>query len=264
LPKIVITNDDGIYSPGILALKKVLEKLGETLVIAPKKETSGIGKAISSRLIKIENVTLADGSKAYAIEGTPADAFLLAIYKFLKQKPDLLVTGINIGPNLGIDDFFTSGTLGAAIEAAIHGTPAIAVSYCLEKFFEGQNKASLVDMKKLESTAEIAGKISKYILENGMPSDVDIISVNVPEKPKEWTVEVTRLSNKGYKDLYSKREDGYIINSWVLDDYPDDVLGTDLYAVKVLKRISITPIKLNFKFNVDELRELLEILNAKS
>jgi len=162
MPKILLINDDGINSPGILMLKKELEWLGELFIVAPENERSGIGKAVSSSLVRVRRITLADGSEVYAISGTPADAFMLAKYKILGENPDLLVAGINLGPNLGIDDFFTSGTLGAAIEAAIHGVPAVAVSYCIEKFVEGQNKASLVNMEVLELTAKIAAKTAEY------------------------------------------------------------------------------------------------------
>jgi len=260
MPKILVINDDGIKSPGILILKKELEHLGEVDVVAPENERSGIGKAVSSSLVKVKKVTLADGSEAYAITGTPADAYMLAVHKILRKPPDLLVAGINLGPNLGIDDFFTSGTLGAAIEAAIHGVPAIAVSYCVEKFIEGQDKASLVNMEILGLTAKIAAKTAEYILKNGMPFDVDIISINVPEKLSSLGFEATTFSYRGYLDLFVKRGEGYIIDRWVLADYPDDVKGTDIYAVKKRKRVSITPIKLRFIHNTEGLRNLIDFL----
>ena len=262
MPKILVINDDGINSPGILSLKRELERLGELFIVAPENEKSGIGKAVSSSLVKVKRVTLADGSEAYAISGTPADAYMLATYKILGENPDLLVAGINLGPNLGIDDFFTSGTLGAAIEAAIHGVPAIAVSYCMEKFVEGQDKASLVNVEVLELTARITAKTAEYLLKHGMPFDVDIISINVPERISSVNFEVTTLSYKGYLDLFTKRGDGYIIGQWILADYPDDVKGTDIYAVKKRKRISITPIKLRFIHNTEGIRKLIDFLDA--
>ena len=260
MPKILLINDDGINSPGILMLKKELEGLGELFIVAPENERSGIGKAVSSSLVRVKRITLADGSEAYAISGTPADAFMLAKYKILGKNPDLLVAGINLGPNLGIDDFFTSGTLGAAIEAAIHGVPAVAVSYCIEKFVEGQNKASLVNMEVLELTAKIAAKTAEYLLKYGMTFDVDIISINVPEKVSSANFEATTLSYKGYLDLFNRRGEGYIIGRWVLSDYPDDVKGTDIYAVKKRRRISITPIKLRFIHNTEGIRKLIDFL----
>jgi len=259
LPKILLTNDDGIRSPGLLALKKELEELGEILVVAPEKERSGMGKALSSGHIRVMKTKLSDGFEAYAIGGTPADAYLLTKYKFLGRPPDLLVAGINIGPNLGVDDLFTSGTLGAAIEAAIHGTAAVTVSYCLEKLFEGQDKMSLVTLENLKLAARIAKETAKHVLERGMPPDVDVISINVPEKVRSLRFEATSLSYKGYKDIYAQHADGYMIKSWVLADYPSGDSGTDLCAVK-RKRVSITPIKLRLIHNTEGLEELLRLL----
>jgi len=262
MPKILLTNDDGIFSPGILSLKKEIDKLGETVVVAPSKEKSGIGKAISSKLVKVETISLPDGSTAYAINGTPADAYMIATYKILGKTPDLLISGINLGPNLGVDDFFTSGTIGAAIEAAVHHAPAIAVSYCMEKFLEGQDKASLVDMETLNLIAKIAAETAKYVLENGMPYDVDLISINVPEKLRSLNFEATTLSYKGYLDLFVNRNGGYVIDRWVLEDYPDDVPGTDLHTVKKRKRIAVTPIKLRFIHNTEGIKGLIEHLHS--
>lgn len=131
--EILVVNDDGVHSPGLLALKKKMDELGKVSVVTPEKERSGTGKAVSTCLIEIKEMHLADETKAYAISGTPADACLLALFKILRNSPDLVISGINLGPNLGIDDLLTSGTLGAALEAAIHGIPAIAVSYSLKR-----------------------------------------------------------------------------------------------------------------------------------
>ena len=149
MPTILVINDDGIKSIGLNTLKNRLEKLGNVIVVAPKDERSGIGKALTTDHIKIMETKLRDGSKAYATTWTPADAFLLAVSKILKRQPDLLVAGINLGPNLGIDDFLNSGTLGAALEAAIHRVPAIAVSYCIPKITEKMTEKEEVTVKDL-------------------------------------------------------------------------------------------------------------------
>src|SRR3989337_3593787 len=100
---ILIINDDGSHAAGLMVLKKSLSRLGKIRVVTPKEEISGVGKAITSaRHVKVEEVELSDGSKAYAIDGTPADAYLLAVAKILKCSPDLLVAGINLRPNLGL------------------------------------------------------------------------------------------------------------------------------------------------------------------
>lgn len=259
---VLIINDDGIQSPGLIALKKKLEKLGKLVIITPEDERSGIGKALTTyECIKIMETRLSDGSKVYAITGTPADAFLLAVNKILKRLPDLLVAGINLGPNLGIDDLLNSGTLGAALEAAIHKVPAIAISYCIEEIPEQAGKAK-VTLEELEPTATIAQKAVKYVLERGMPKNVDIISINVPEKTNSKKAEVTSLSYKGYGDIYTQQNDGYKIGGWVLSSYPNDKPGTDVHAIKKEKRISITPIKVRLPHYKNELKKLSKTLTA--
>ena len=262
MPTILVINDDGIKSIGLNTLKNRLEKLGNVIVVAPKDERSGIGKALTTDHIKIMETKLRDGAKAYATTGTPADAFLLAANKILKRMPDLLVAGINLGPNLGIDDLLNSGTLGAALEAAIHHVPAIAVSYCIPKITEKMSEKEEVTMKDLELTATLALKTAKYVLEKGMPPDVDIISINVPEKADSKRIKITSLSYKGYGDIYVEQGEGYRIMSWALAGYPDDELGTDLHAVKKEKYISITPIKVGFLHNMGGLKGLLKSLSA--
>jgi len=201
LPIILVINDDGIQSIGLTTMKKRLDALGNVIVVAPQGERSGIGKALSTNHIKIMETKLRDGSKAYATTGTPADAFFLAVNKILKCMPDLLVAGINLGPNLGIDDLLNSGTLGAALEAAIHRVPAIAVSYCIPKITEKMSEKKEVTMEDLELTAALAFKTAKYVLEKRMPPEVDIISINVPEKAHSKRIKITSLSYKGYGDI---------------------------------------------------------------
>jgi len=260
MPTILLTNDDGIQSVGLLALKKRLEKLGNVIVVAPEHERSGIGKALTTGRIEIVETRLRDDSKAYATTGTPGDAFLLATSKILKRMPDLLVAGINLGPNLAVDDLLNSGTLGAALEAAIHHVPAIAVSYCLAEITEQQAEKDKVTEKQLELAAIIAQKAAKYVLQKGMPSEVDIVSINVPERVDSKSVEITSLSYKGYGDIYSEQNGGYKIMNWALKNYPDDAPGTDLYAIKKKKAISITPIKLKLFHNKKGLEELSKAL----
>jgi 5'-nucleotidase len=260
---ILLINDDGIRSIGLVALTRKLEKLGEVIIVTPEKDRSGIGKALTAYdYIKIKEMQLSNGSKAYAITGTPADAFLLAVNKILNSSPDLLVAGINLGPNLGIDDFLNSGTLGAALEAAIHNVPAIGVSYCVRKILEKQSWKDSVTSEELELTATIAQKAAEYVLRNGMPPDVDIISINVPETVKSTDVGLTELSYEGYHDIYTKRKDGYKIGGWVLSGYPDDKPGTDIYTIKNEKRVSVTPIRVRFPHHKKALKDFLEALST--
>lgn len=261
MPTILLINDDGIQSIGLIALKRCLERLGEIVVVAPRDERSGIGKALTTfDCVKIVETRLSDGSKAYAITGTPADALLLAVNKLLKRPPDLVVAGINLGPNLGIDDLLNSGTLGAALEAAIHGVPAIAVSYCMQEIVKQQAGKTRVTLKDLELTAHLTQKTVEYVLKEGMPPDVGIISLNVPEKADPKRLEVTCLSYKGYGDIHTKERGGYRIRDWALSLYHDTEPGTDIHAVTKEKRISITPIKVWLPHHKKELESLSKFL----
>jgi 5'-nucleotidase len=263
LKRVLLINDDGIYSIGLLVLKKRLEKLGKVTVVAPLEEKSGIGKALSTNSMKVIETLLADGTKAYAVTGTPADAYLLAVNKIMKKPPDLLVAGINLGPNVGIDDLLNSGTLGAALEAAIHHVPAIAVSYCLREITEQMREKAGVSADELEVASAFAEKTAEYVLEHGMPKNVDIISINVPEKATSENAETTTLSYEGYGDIHIKEGDAYKIKGWILSSYPDDENGTDLYAVKTKGNISITPIRINFHHDTKSLEKLRKFLVAR-
>jgi 5'-nucleotidase len=247
----------------LLALKKKLERFGKVTIAAPLDEKSGIGKALSTSSIKVAETILGDSTKAYAVAGTPADAYLLAVNKIMKESPDLLVAGINLGPNLCIDDLLNSGTLGAALEAAIHHVPAIAVSYCLREITEQMREKADVSVDELEVAATLAEKTAEYVLEHGMPKNVDIISINVPERATLKNAEVTKLSYKGYDDIHVKQGDAYRIKGWILSSYPDDKNGTDLYAVKTKGHVSITPIKVNFEHDTKSLEELRNFLVAE-
>jgi 5'-nucleotidase len=262
LPTILIINDDGINSIGLSTVAKQLKKLGEVTVVTPGDEKSGIGKAISIGQINITETDFCDEIRAYAITGTPADSFLIAVNKILKHMPDLLVSGINIGPNLGIDDLLTSGTIGAAFEAAIHKVPAIAVSYCLSKITAKMPEKTKVSAKDLEPAATLAYKAAKHVLERGMPPDVDIISINVPENSDSTNAKVTSLCYDGYGDIHTATKDGYRIKSWSLRHYPNGDPGTDLHAIKTGKCVSVTPIKVEFLHNTEAMKELLESLSG--
>jgi 5'-nucleotidase len=149
----------------------------------------------------------------YTTMGTPADSFLIAVNKILKRKPDLVVAGINLGPNLGIDGLLTSGMLGAAMEAAIHNVPAIAVSYCIPTISAQMVEKKNVTRKDLKLTATIAYRATKHILEKGVSPDIDVVSVNVPEKADGKRVKFTSLYYDGYGDIQIERGKGYQIIS---------------------------------------------------
>ena len=127
--KILLSNDDGVDASGILAAKQVADEFGKTFVVAPSKQQSGIGHALTLvEPIRVNEVNLRDGDIGYGVTGTPTDAVTIGIYEIMDDWPDLVISGINTGRNTGKGELSTSGTIGAATEAASLGIPAIAVS----------------------------------------------------------------------------------------------------------------------------------------
>ncbi len=233
---ILVTNDDGVDSEGLLLLKQALSQVGETVVIAPDQNwsTAGHNKTIQ-RPLSVTQVQLADGSLAFSTDGTPSDCVSLGILGILERKPDLVVSGINKGPNLG-DDVTYSGTVAAAMEAVISGIPAIAVS--LGDYYEWDFRFA----------AEFAAQLARKVGDDGIGGDV-LLNVNVPNLPKEKIkgVEITRLGKRVYRDVLIKRKDttGRVCY-WIGGDVPSGLPldGTDFKAITENK-ISITPIHLD-------------------
>ena len=127
--KALISNDDGITASGILASKKAVEDICETYIVAPERQQSGIGHALTLyEPLRVNEHILSDGSKGYGVSGTPTDAVTIALFEILDKKPDIMISGINTGYNIGKSELTTSGTLGAAIEAASFEIPSIAIS----------------------------------------------------------------------------------------------------------------------------------------
>ncbi|MCC6043020.1 MAG: 5'/3'-nucleotidase SurE [Candidatus Verstraetearchaeota archaeon] len=264
-PVALLVNDDGVHSAGIAALRGELSEDFKCFVVAPNRERSGIGKALTvGEVIRVEVLTTRHG-EAYSISGTPADAVLLALHKLLDDKPDIVVAGINLGPNLGIDDILNSGTLGAAMEAAIHGIPSIAVSYCIAREFDDDVALQALNDPGLRLAARMARTLARMIIEEGMPEDVDVISINVPDYRNGIRgVRITRPSKKGYPDIHVVREGGYAIARWDLTLYPEDSEDTDVEAVRS-GYVSLTPLNLSLTSRVQSTKHLehfAEVLTA--
>jgi len=264
-PLALLVNDDGVRSAGIIALREELANDFECIVVAPSREKSGIGKALTvGDVVKVEKLAPQYGV-AYSIDGTPADAVLLALHKLLDEKPDITVTGINLGPNLGIDDILNSGTLGAAMEAAIHGIPSMAISYCIAREFNDSVAHQALEDPGLRLAARIARALARMIVDEGMPEDVDVLSINVPDyRSGIKGIRITRPSKKGYPDIHVAREGGYVIARWDLTLYPEDFEDTDVGAVKS-GYISLTPLNLSLTpkaQSTKRLERLVELLRC--
>ena len=196
-PLILVTNDDGITAPGILALIEVMSEIGNVLVVAPDKPQSAMGHAITINNTIYLNKISAENAPItkYSCSGTPVDCVKIAVHEILKQKPDLCVSGINHGTNSSINVIY-SGTMSAAVEAGIEGIPAIGFS--LLDFAWDAN---------FEHTKSFVKKITLKVLENGLPEGV-ILNVNLPKlKEKEIKgIKICRQAKASWKEKFDKRQ----------------------------------------------------------
>ena len=245
-PSILISNDDGIYADGIYALWEAMSEIGETTVVAPNAEKSAVGHAITlSDPIRIEEVIRFDGFKGYAVNGTPADSVKIAVKAIMNVKPDIIISGINAGANVGRSLLY-SGTISAATEGTFLGIPSIAISL-----------DALRNMD-FSSSKVVAKKIVHMVLENGLPNDT-LLNVNVP-KDSESGFKGYQITNQGaiyFKDHFEKREDPRgRIYYWMTGDIkdPDTTIESDGVALKK-GYVSITPLQLQMT-NLDFINEL--------
>jgi 5'-nucleotidase len=235
-PRILITNDDGIESRGLLALKNALDPIGDTTVVAPDTNQSAVGhQKTLMRPLRVRERTLGDGSIGYSVDGSPTDAVSLAFLGYFGHGFDLVASGINYGANLG-DDITYSGTVSAAMEAVINSCPAFAIS---QEYYEHPDFT-------LAGTA--ATTVARNILEHGL-SRGELINVNVPAATTEdfEGFEVTRLGRRVYQDQLIERLDPRGIPYFWIGGPPPSGLavpGTDFHAV-INRRIAITPIHLD-------------------
>lgn len=190
MPDILITNDDGIHAPGLRALAEAVSDLGTITIVAPSQERSAAAQSLTLRQpIFCDQIA----EREYAVEGTPADAVILALHALLKTKPDIALSGINRGGNAG-ENIFYSGTVGAAMEAAINRIPAIAVSVA----YRGRDF-------DFAPAARFMRSLVPLILREGLPVGV-LLNVNVPH---DWSgeVRITRQSSKITRNLLQPGSD---------------------------------------------------------
>ena len=257
--QILITNDDGVNSSGIVAAKNAISGLGEIDVVAPATQQSGIGHALTLfEPIRVTLSKLLDGSPAHSVSGTPTDAVILGIYEVMKEKPDLLISGINVGENLGMAELTTSGTIGAAMEAAVHGVPSLAVSMQVTrddiKFHDGHVE---IDFDFAE---KITRKLSKTVLKKGLPDGIDLLNVNIPSHPDSHKVKLTRLGKRMYSIHIQKRLDPRGREYYWIDGDPieTDDEGTDVYTLRDCNCPTITPISLDSTSDLNLMKDWLD------
>jgi len=230
---ILLTNDDGIYAAGLQALYEAVRDLGTVSVVAPAGEQSAVGHAITlSDPIKARRIER-DGSFAgYAVGGTPADCVKLAVCALLPQKPDLLISGINLGPNTGISVIY-SGTVSAATEGTVLGIPSLAIS--LASYRE----------PRWDVAARAARQLAQHVAAAGLPPDT-LLNVNVPNLPAGQIqgFAVTRMGRSRFVEKFDRRTDPQgNVYYWMDGDLEllGDMTDTDIDAVN-RGYISLTPI----------------------
>jgi len=230
MPHILLTNDDGYDAPGLKALAEALEDFATVSIVAPNGEKSGAAQSLTLRQ---PIVCHAKGERHWAVDGTPADAVIVALHKLLAEKPDLVISGINHGANMG-ENVYYSGTVGAAREAALHHIPSVAMSLCARK-----------DTQNFLNAARIARSAAEIILKEGLPDQV-LLNINVPE-PWKGGVRFTRQSKKITRNQLSEGKDPkgrtyyWIFEQKIEKDVEPD---TD-YAAVFAGEVSVTPLHLD-------------------
>lgn len=240
MPHILVTNDDGVNAPGLLALSTEMRKLGQTRILAPDRNWSGMGHVKTiNRPLRVKEVPLDDGTTAYTSDGAPSDCVALGLLGYFGNNFDLVVSGINPLPNLGHDVTY-SGTVTAAMEAIINGLPGIAFSLGSEK-----NHLDLIDY---QPAANFAFNIVSKVLKSGLPPGI-FLNVNIPYLP-QGEIKGYKITTQGQRVYHSRldrrvdpRGNAYF---WISGDAPTGVptTGTDIGALEE-GYVSITPLQLD-------------------
>jgi len=231
--KILVTNDDGIYSSGIAALANALKEIAEVVVVAPSEEQSAVGHGITMKYpLRVSEYYNNGSFFGHAVEGTPADCVKIGIRNIMRESPDLVISGINHGSNTAINIIY-SGTVSAAREATIMDVPAIAISVTSHE----------------AKDFRYAGKIAKYlagkVIEHGLPRGT-LLNVNIPNFPEEEIagILVTEQSKSKWDDIYEKRTDPFGKDYYWLTGKLVEVENENLSDQIAIKNkfVSVTPI----------------------
>ncbi len=224
-PLILVTNDDGIYAPGITYLVKIASQFGKVVVVAPDKPQSGMGHAITiNATLRLQKTNFHKVDKEYACSGTPVDCVKMAVNHILKQKPDLILSGINHGSNSSINVIY-SGTMSAAVEGALEGASSIGFSLC--------DYEETADFTQAEKYIK---QIIKHTLKNKLATGV-CLNVNIPKlKAKQIKgIKVARQAKAMWVEKFDERKDPYgrdyfwLTGSFI--NYEKEANDTDEYAL---------------------------------
>ena len=251
---ILITNDDGVNASGLLALKKALERVARVEVYAPDRNWSAASRTRTfHKPLRVDEVRLLDGSRGFATSGTPSDCVSLALLGLLKRLPDLIVSGINDGLNVGRDVSY-SGTVAAAMEGVRAGVPAIAVSF--------DTSSDRSEVPDYTTSAEVAARLAALLLDQQKLPENIVLNVNVPYSPagRKLETRITRLGGDSYSNYLVTGKDPqgrnfYWISGDPLTKGSTEEESTDIGAISA-GFVSVTPIHLDMTEH--ELLEQLE------
>jgi 5'-nucleotidase len=240
---ILVTNDDGVNAPGLLALRRALADIGRVEIFAPDRNWSAASRTRTfHKPLRVDEVRLLDGSAGHVTNGTPSDCVSLALLGLLDETPDLIVSGINDGLNLGRDVSY-SGTVAAAMEGVRAGVPAIAVSY--------DTLSDRTETPNYSAAAALSARLAGFFLNEGEFPKGNVLNVNVPYLPSERAlkVKITRLGGEAYSNYLVTGKDPqgrnyYWISGDPLTDVPPEETDTDIAAIAA-GLVSITPIHLD-------------------
>jgi 5'-nucleotidase len=262
-PHILLTNDDGIRSPGLWAAASELSRIGYVTVAAPREQSSGMGRSLPSTsdgTIRKEQVQV-NGQEwsVYAVGGSPAQSVLHGVLEIVPHKPDLIVSGINYGENVGLG-ITISGTVGAAMEAAAMGFPALAISLQTETQYHLSHSEDI----DFSTAGYFTAYFARLLLEKKFPQEVDLIKVEVPSHATpetEW--QTTRLSRLRYYEPVPVKRDSWeqpgaisYQQSATLEHEDED---TDVYVLRKKKMVAVTPLNLDMtaRVNLPDFEKLL-------
>jgi len=251
--KILVSNDDGVYAEGIWELARALSQAGEVTIVAPDREQSAVGTAVSLRKpLRVQKISpLSPGIRAYSVEGTPMDSVIIGVGKIMNDKVDLVVSGINQGSNLG-EDVLISGTVGAALGAYLRGFNALAVSCTAEKW---------TDPVYLKQCAEFAALVAKRAGQAGLTPNL-FLNLNIPDLPLKEVkgIKITRLARRSHVNTVEEGHDGkrayYMLQREAVNNPVDP--RSDIWADE-RGYITITPLDLfiNAKSQRSKLGEIV-------
>lgn len=253
-PQILLTNDDGILSPGLWAAAEALSRLGYVTVAAPREQVSSTGRSMPRTSDgRIERAMLRINEQewpVYAVGGSPAQSVLHAMHEIMPGPPDLVVSGINYGENLGTS-ITISGTVGAAMEGAASGVPSIAVSLQLL-----HNDYISYSEQDFSTAAYFTHLFAKMLLEKPFPGDVDMLKIEVPAKATPETPwRMTRLARHRYYlpqvERPGKWDEPFYIEGRPYVEPHEVPRDSDIYALLFDGVVSVTPLSLDFTSRVD-------------